>query len=298
MRLLESWLEDGPLVTDGAWGTELQRLGLAHGDCPDAWNMLHPERVEQVAEAYVEAGSRVLLTNTFRANSIALTSYGLADRVREMNTAGARISRRVAGSRALVFASIGPTGRVLAVDDIATHKVRSAFTEQARALADGGADAILVETMSDLDEARLAVEAALLTGLPVVASFTFDSGKAQNRTMMGVTPTQAAREMTAAGVSAVGANCGTGIANFAALCREMHDATNLPLWVKANAGIPEMSSVGIHYQVQPPDFAAHVPGLITAGARFIGGCCGTNPSFIRAIAATMADPSGKGAACD
>ena len=295
---LEGWLEEGPLVTDGAWGTELQRLGLEHGDCPDAWNVLHPERVEQVAESYVEAGSRVLLTNTFRSNAIALSSYGWGDRAAELNLAGARISRHAAGSRALVFASMGPTGRMLAVDDIAPHKVRTAFAEQARALADGGANALLIETMSDLEEAKLALEAALTTGLPVVVSFTYDAGKARNRTMTGLTPALAAKAMTEAGASAVGANCGAGIDNFAALCRQMREETRLPLWVKANAGLPKTSDGQIAYEMQPAEYASHVPELLSAGAQFIGGCCGTNPGFVRALVNALANRQAGGATCE
>jgi methionine synthase I (cobalamin-dependent) len=298
---IEGWLEDGPLVTDGAWGTELHRHGLAHGDCPDAWNILHPERVEMVAESYVEAGARVLLTNTFRSNAIALASYGYGDRAAELNTAGVQISRRAAGSRALVFASMGPTGRMLAIDDIAPHKVRDAFLEQAKALAGGGANALLLETMSDVEEAKMALEGALATGLPVIVSFTFDAGKARSRTMTGLTPAQAAREMTAAGASAVGANCGAGVEKFPALCREMRPETALPLWVKANAGMPQTTGDGVTYQMQPADFAAHVPELLAAGASFIGGCCGTNPDFVRALAAAVSvrnTAEKRGASCD
>ncbi|MBI3697379.1 MAG: homocysteine S-methyltransferase family protein, partial [Acidobacteria bacterium] len=190
--LIRRLVEERPVVADGAWGTELQARGLEAGECPDAWNLSHPARVEGVARAYVEAGSRVLLTNTFRANRVALAGYGLADRTVEINRAGAAISRRAAAGRACVFASIGPSGKLLAAGEIDEKTLSAAFQEQARALAGAGADALVLETMADLAEARLAIAAAQETGLPVVASMVFDTGKNKDRTMTGVTPEQAA----------------------------------------------------------------------------------------------------------
>jgi len=275
------------VLTDGAWGTQLQERGLQAGECPDAWNLLYPERVEQVARAYVEAGSQVILTNTFRANRLALERYGLAERTADINRAGVEISRRAAAGKALVFASIGPSGRMLVAGEITEDELVATFREQARALAEAGADAIVVETMADLTEARLAVTAALDTGLPVVASMVFDSGRNKDRTMMGVTPEQAARELSAVGAHVIGANCGQGIAGYVEICRRLHAATDRPIWIKPNAGLPEMVEGKAIYRVTPAEFASYVPALLEAGASFVGGCCGTTPDFIRAIASAL-----------
>jgi 5-methyltetrahydrofolate--homocysteine methyltransferase len=279
---LRDLLSSAPVLADGAWGTELQSRGLAVGDCPDHWNLLRPEAVAEVARAYVEAGSRVILTNTFRANRVALSGYGLEDQTFAINRAGAAISRQAAGRAARVFASIGPTGKMLAAGEVTPERVTLAFEEQAAALAEGGADALLIETMSDLEEAAIALAAARKTGLPVVVSFTFDTGKNKDRTMTGVRPEQAAERMAEKGADVVGANCGIGVAEYVPICRRLRAATDLPLWIKANAGLPEMEDGRPVYRTTAEQFASHLPALIEAGASFIGGCCGTGPGFIRA----------------
>lgn len=286
-QTIQELIAGGPVLVDGAWGTELQARGLEPGACPDAWNLTRPEAVAEVARAYVEAGSRVILTNTFRANRIALAPEGLATSVAEINRAGARISKSAAGGSALVFASIGPSGKLLLSGEVTEEDLAAAFTEQARALAEGGADALLVETMADLEEARIAVAAARSTGLPVVASMVFDCGKNKDRTMTGVTPEQAAAGLGAAGADVIGANCGNGIAGYVPVCRRLRGATNLPIWIKANAGMPELIDGRAAYRTTPQEFASHVAALIEAGATFIGGCCGTGPAFIRAIGGAL-----------
>ncbi|MDD4786452.1 MAG: homocysteine S-methyltransferase family protein, partial [Pirellulales bacterium] len=215
--VLRALLADAPVLTDGAWGTQMQARGLEPGTCPDAWNLSHPERVEEVAQAYVEAGSRVIITNTFGGTRFALNRYGLADRAGEINRLGAEISRRAAGARAKVFGSIGPAGVMLMMGDVPPETLREGFAEQARALADGGADALVIETMSDTAEARLAVEAAKQTGLEVVACMVFDSGRERDRTMMGTTPEEAARVLVEAGADCIGSNCGQGIEGFVSI---------------------------------------------------------------------------------
>ena len=286
--VLAELLKRAPVLSDGAWGTQLQARGLPVGACPDEWNLSHAAEVESVARAYVDAGSRVILTNTFGGTRVQLARHGLADRTVEINRAGAAISRRAAGTRAKVFASIGPTGKMLMMEEITEDEMRAAFAEQAQALKDGGADGLVVETMSDLAEAKLALQAARATGLPVVASMTFDAGADHDRTMMGVTIEDAARELEAAGADALGSNCGQGIEGFVAVCRRMRAVTSLPLWMKANAGLPVMQEGKVHYATTPAQFVAHVPALKAAGASFIGGCCGTSPDFIRAVAACLA----------
>lgn len=285
--LIETLTRGGPVLTDGAWGTQLQARGLAIGEIPEAWNLTRPAAVREVAQAYIEAGSRVVLTNTFGGNRIRLAEAGLADRLEEINRLGAAISREAAGARARVFASLGPTGRLLAGGEVDVEEIRAAFLEQAWALARGGADALIVETMSDLQEARLAVAAARETGLPVVACMVFDSGPNRDRTMTGVTPEESARALAGAGADVVGANCGQGIREFVPLCRRLRAATERPLWIKPNAGLPELSEGRAVYRTSPAEFAAFAPALVEGGAAFLGGCCGTGPDFIRALAAAL-----------
>jgi len=285
--LLHSLLASGPVLTDGAWGTQLQARGLAAGDFPDAWNLTHPERVAEVARAYVEAGSRVILTNTFGANRVRLADHGLAERGGEINRLGVEISRRAAEGQAKVFASMGPSGKMLMSGETSADALEAAFGEQARALAVAGADALVVETMSDLEEAKIAVSAARQAGLPVVGCMVFDAGKNRDRTMMGNTPEQVAEALTAAGADVVGSNCGQGIAGFAAICRRLRAATDRPIWIKANAGLPEMVERRVVYRTTPEQFAGHAAELIEAGASFLGGCCGTSPEFIRQLGQAM-----------
>ena len=256
----------------------MQTRGLGPGAAPDTWNLTHPDRVEAVARAYVEAGSDVILTNTFRANAIAM--IGDLDGI---NRAGVAISKRAAAGRALVFASIGPTGRLLAAGEMDAEQVRAAFDAQAAALAAAGADALLVETMSDIEEARLAVAAAKSTGLPVIVSFAFDSGKNKDRAMTGATPEAVAAKMVEAGADAVGANCGAGVEYAAAICRRLRAACDLPIWIKPNAGLPKMEGTSVRYDTTAQFFASHFVALRDAGASFLGGCCGSTPDFIRAL---------------
>jgi methionine synthase I (cobalamin-dependent) len=278
MNLLRDWLADGLLITDGAWGTELQARGLPPGTIPDTWNLTYPEKVEEVARAYAEAGSQIILTNTFRANAVAMPDADLD----AINRAGVEISRRAAG-QARVFASIGPTGKMLVSGEVSRDQLSAAFAAQAKSLAAGGADALLIETMSDIEEARLAVEAARLTGLPVIVSFAFDSGKNKDRTMMGATPEAVAAAMAEAGADGVGSNCGVGVELAVGICQRLHAACDLPIWIKPNAGLPIMEGETAHYATSAEFFASHYAVLRDAGASFLGSCCGSTPDFIRAL---------------
>jgi methionine synthase I (cobalamin-dependent) len=289
-QVIEKLLEQGPVLTDGAWGTELQARGLGLCESPDAWNLSYPRRVAEVARTYVEAGSRVILTNTFGANRIRLTEQGLAEKTEQINCAGIEISREAAAGHAEVFASIGPSGKMLLNGDVTAEELWKAFAEQARAQAQAGACGLVIETMSDLEEAKLAVMAARETGLPVVACMVFNSGKAKDRTMMGQTPEQVAQALTEAGADVIGANCGQGIAGFVPICRRLHTASDRPIWIKANAGLPTVLNGRAQYQVTPEEFANFIPELIRSGASFVGGCCGTNPSFIKASATRLKRP--------
>ncbi len=284
-RLINDLIPERPVLTDGAWGTQMQALGLAlAGEPGEAWNLTHPEKVEQVARSYVEAGSRVILTNTFSGNRFVLARHGLADRVRDINRAGAAISRRAAPPDVSVFASIGPSGVMLLSGETTEADLENAFSEQADALAEGGADALVVETMSDLAEARAAVRAAIRTGLPVVACMVFDSGREKDRTLMGVTAEEAAAGLQEAGASAIGANCGNGPEGYMPICLRLREATSLPVWLKPNAGLPEMVDGRAAYSMSPEAFARGIDRLVQAGADFVGGCCGTTPEFIRVLA--------------
>ena len=281
--LIQSLIAAGPVTTDGAWGTQLQARGLALGEFPDLWNLTHPDQVRDVAAAYIAAGSGVILTNTFGANRVRLADLGQTGAVAEINRRGVELSRQAANGGARVFASIGPSGKLLLDGQITTDELRQAFEEQANALAKAGADALVIETMSDLDEATLAVAAARSTALPIVACMVFDTGKARDRTMMGHTPEQAAETLTQAGAHVIGANCGQGIAGFISICKRLRAATDLPIWIKPNAGLPTVINGQAHYSATANEFAAYIPALIDAGAQFIGGCCGTSPAFVAEI---------------
>jgi methionine synthase I (cobalamin-dependent) len=281
--LIESLLKERPVLTDGSWGTQIQKRGLKRGESPDSWNLNHPQLVEEVAGVYVDAGSRIILTNTFGSSRPALERFGLGDKTAEINAAGVRISKKAAKDRAYVFASIGPTGKMLVTREITEAKLQEAFEEQARAQAEAGADGIVVETMIDLTEARIAATAAGQTGLPVIVCMVYDSGPDKDTTMMGNTPEQAVDALAEIGVDVVGANCGQGIDGFLPICRRLRAATNLPIWMKPNAGLPEAVEDGFVFNTTPAEFVSFVPELVRSGADFIGGCCGTDQNFISEI---------------
>ncbi len=279
---LDDLLAHGPVLTDGAWGTQ---LGHPAGHRPDVWNLTDPDRVGKVARSYVDAGSQIILTNTFQANRHALRDH--APDAFAINRAGAEISKQAAGDRALVFGSIGPSNKLLISGEVTEDELRQAFIEQAQGLAAGGVDGIVIETMSDLAEATIALAAVRTTGLPAVVCMTFDTGKNKDRTMMGVTPAQAAEELSVAGADVVGANCGAGVDTAAPICAALAEGTDRPVWIKANAGLPELVDREVLYRMEPAEFVGHVEAVIAAGADFVGGCCGTTPEFIAALARAL-----------
>jgi 5-methyltetrahydrofolate--homocysteine methyltransferase len=289
---LETLLTARPLVTDGAWGTQLQVRGLAPGEFPDLWNVSRPTEVAAVARAYVEAGSQIILTNTFGANRIRLAETSHKHAVAQINRQGVMLSREAAQDCVRVFASIGPSGKLLMTGETNARELRATFEEQAHALAEAGPDALVIETMTDLDEACIAIAMARSIQLPVVACVVFDSGKQKDRTMMGVTAEQAARILSDAGADVIGANCGQGIHTFLPICQQLAQASVLPLWIKPNAGMPELVDGQALYRTTPEQFATHALELVKAGASFIGGCCGTSPDFIHALAQRLA-PAGR-----
>jgi 5-methyltetrahydrofolate--homocysteine methyltransferase len=281
-----------PLLGDGATGTQLQLLGLAPGACGEAWNTEQPDRVRQVHRQYFTAGSVLLTTNTFGGTSCVLAGHGAAARVRDFNLAGARLAREIAGDRAWVLGDMGPFGGMLEpLGEAVPDEVSLAFREQAAALLEGGADILLVETMSDPAEAALAVQAAKAAGAEfVIATYAFQQSAVGFRTMMGTTVAAALAAAVAAGADAVGANCGTDLSldDYVRLTAELAAAAaGRPVIVQPNAGSPRLVDGKICYAESAAQFSAAVPRFLAAGAQIVGGCCGSTPAHIAAMAAHL-----------
>ena len=284
------------LISDGATGTYLQGRGLEPGACPEEFNDSHPDVVMGMAADYFAAGSDMALTNSFGANRFMLKKYGHEDKVAEFNRLAAQHARSQAGPGQFVVGSVGPTGEFL-VEPLGAgepgRRCWDAFVEQVTALEEGGADAVVIETMSAVEEAALAVEAAKShTKLVVMATMVFDRGPRGFFTMMGVTPERAVRELAAAGADVTGANCGNGIDVMVDLAREMRQATDGPLLVHSNAGIPAYQGGVIVYPESPEYMAERFKTLADIGINILGGCCGTGPDHVRALAAAV-KPSGQ-----
>ncbi|MBN1435899.1 MAG: homocysteine S-methyltransferase family protein [Sedimentisphaerales bacterium] len=274
------------LISDGGWGTEFAKLGLPPGEAPEHWNIERPKDVQSIAQAYVNAGSDIIITNSFGGNTFKLKKSHILDQAEEINRLAAQISKNAAADKALVFASIGPTGEFMEpLGTVSEAEMIAAFVPQIKGFVAGGADGIVIETFTDLAEAKAALKAAKDNcDLPVVVSLTFDKGARGYATMMGITPAQAAQEFTAAGADSVGSNCGAGIENMIEVAKLMSPATDLPLWFKANAGLPELIDGQTVFRQTPEVMVSHLNELLDAGANIIGGCCGTSPDHIRAIA--------------
>ena len=283
--------EGGPLLADGAMGTMLFAAGLQSGDPPEAWNVKRADAVRAIHRAYLEAGSRILLTNTFGGNRLRLAMHGLADRVTELDRAGAEILRAevdAAGGRALVAGDIGPSGAIMAPMGSLEHdEAVEVFAEQAAALVAGGVDVVWVETMSDLAEVKAAIEGVrrVAPGIPLVATMTFDT---RGNTMMGVTPRQAAGALVAWGADALGGNCGNGPDELIPVVAAMREASpDAVLVAKPNAGVPVVEGARVVYRATPDAMAADALLLRGAGATFLGGCCGSSPAHLAAIAEAL-----------
>ena len=273
------------LLSDGAWGTQIAKHGVDSGICPELLNIEEPEMIKSIGESYVVAGSDIILTNTFGGSPQKLAKYGLKDRLEELNEAGVRLSVEASNGRALVLGSIGPTGEFLAPLGLITEtEMVESFAKQVKTFISGGADSVLIETMTDLGEMKCALKAVRdNSDFEAVCSMTFDKGVKGYATMMGVTPDRAAVELEEAGADVAGSNCGSGIENIIEVARIMKPSTGLPLWFKPNAGLPELVDGKTVYRETPEEMASRIPELADAGAKIIGGCCGTTPGHIRKI---------------
>jgi 5-methyltetrahydrofolate--homocysteine methyltransferase len=286
MTLKQAIGQDGLLFSDGGMGTELQKLGLEMNTCGDAWCLEHPDRVAQVHRAYVEAGSRLISTNTFSSNRFALGKHGLADKQREIALAGARIAKEATAGKGWVLGSVGPCGELLEpVGSLKPEELRESLVVQIGALLEGGADAILLETQSGLDEVRLALEVAKELNAPfLIVTGAFDPTKSGPRTMMGARPEQLAKVALEGGADVVGANCGrlAQEAEFLLLLEKMHAASGLPLMLQPNAGQPDDQGGEIVYHCGPEALAA-LMAPIARHVKILGGCCGSTPAHIAAM---------------
>ena len=264
----------------------LQSKGLQPGECPELWNITHRSEVMEIAESYLQAGSDIISTNSFGASRIKLAMFGLEDRCTEINQTAAEICREAAGNEKHVAGSIGPTGKMLLMGDVTESELSDTFSAQAIALENGGADIIIIETMSAADEAALAVRAARAsTGCTVIITMTFSPDmNGEYHTMMGVTPEEMVTAMKEAGAHIIGSNCGNGIRGMIDIVRLIRSADDrIPVIIQANAGLPELIDGRTIFQESPEMMASYVPDLIKAGVNIIGGCCGTTPAHIKAM---------------
>jgi len=288
-KIVEAVKSGRVLISDGAWGTFLQNKGMKAGECPELWAVDRPADVKEIAESYFAAGADMVESDTFGGTSFKLEHFELTERVAEINEAAARLSAEAAADAdgdKWVIASVGPTGKMLVMGDVTEEELYDSFKEQVVALEKGGADAICIETMSALDEAGLAVKAAKEnTACEVIVTFTFEQTvNGDYRTMMGVSPEQAAEEMIEAGADIIGTNCGNGIERMVDIVKAMRaEAPDIPILVHANAGLPKNIDGVDTFPETPEDMARQVGGLVDAGANIIGGCCGTTPAHIKAM---------------
>jgi 5-methyltetrahydrofolate--homocysteine methyltransferase len=290
----------GVLVGDGAWGTQLMQRGLPDGQPPEWFALERPDVIEDVARLYVTAGADLVTTDSFGGNSFRLALHGLDSEHDRINRQAVEAVRRAVAGRALVSASVGPSGRLLEpFGDVAPQALEDVFAEQIAVLAAAGADLVCIETMSDLNEAIAAVRAArrVAPGLPVMATMTFERTPRGYFTVMGAGIEAAVTGLTAAGADVIGSNCGTGIEDMVEIARAMARVTTLPLAFQPNAGLPDARDGALVYNQPPEQLAARVPELLALGVAIVGGCCGTTPDHVRAVrqavdAWTAAHPGG------
>jgi 5-methyltetrahydrofolate--homocysteine methyltransferase len=290
--LLNKIAEGKTLVSDGAWGTFLHQKGLKAEECPESWNLSRPGDVTEIAQSYVDAGADLIETNSFGGSPHKLEGYGLQDKVYELNKAAAEISKKAAGDRAMVFGSMGPTGIMVMMGEVPPQEIFKGFMEQARGLVDGGVDGIVVETMTDPEEARLAIEAIRkVTDLEIACTFTFSKTQTgEYRTMMGTGIEDFLDMALSAGADIVGANCGNGTAGMIEIAREIRKLNpEVPILVHANAGLPQYLDGKTVFPELPGEMAPQMKDLVAAGANIVGGCCGTTPEHITQIVSELSN---------
>jgi len=278
------------LLFDGAIGTMIMARGLEPGLPPESFNLSRPEVLKEVARLYIEAGAEFVTTNSFGASPIKLRHYSLDDQAEEINRAAVETARATAAGKGYVAASIGPTGAILKpFGNVDPEEVAAGFELQADAMAAAGADIFVVETMIDLAEAKLAVEATRKAAaqIPVMATMTFDPTPRGFFTVMGVTIEQAADELATAGADIVGSNCGNGIELMVEIAAEFKQHTSLPIAIQANAGLPILRDGEVIYPETPEFMADKSNELVALPVSIIGGCCGTTPEHVQAIRAVI-----------
>jgi 5-methyltetrahydrofolate--homocysteine methyltransferase len=294
---MASWQElvdnGATVVADGAMGTMLMQNGLEFGDPPEVWNLEHPEIIRRVQRGYLDAGSQIILTNTFGGNRLRLELHGREDRVDQLNRTAAvlaRVEADAADHPAIVAGDIGPSGQIMAAigGTLTPELAREVFAEQARGLAAAGVDVMWIETMSDLSEAVAAIQGAkdAAPGVPVIATMSFDT---RGHTMMGVSPEKAAAALLEAGAVAVGGNCGNGPDELIPVLERMHAAfPDATLVAKGNVGQPTLVGMSVSYETTPEMMADFARRFRDAGAKVVGACCGSTPPHLRAMAEALA----------
>jgi 5-methyltetrahydrofolate--homocysteine methyltransferase len=292
MSAIYEALEKATLASDGAMGTMLQARGLTDGGAPELWNVEKPEEIEAVLEAYAAAGANFITTNTFGGTAGRLAMHGLEDRLAELNKAGAQIARKVADRHpgCFVMGDIGPSGELMEpMGTLTVETGKALFAAQIRALVDGGVDAILIETMSDLSEVEAAVAAAqeVAPGMPIIATLSFDTNL---RTMMGVKPGMAVKQLAALGVRIIGANCGRGTDEMSQIAKELVEARPEGVFIitQSNAGLPKLQGDEFIYDGTPEEMARYAKEMKDLGVNIVGSCCGSSPEHTKSIAAAIA----------
>ena len=291
MSAIYEALEKGILISDGAMGTMLQGKGLTDGGAPELWNVENPTAIEEVLEEYAAAGANLITTNTFGGTRGRLQMHGLEDRLFELNKAGAEIARKVADRHpgCFVMGDVGPSGELMEpMGTMTIDEAKALFADQIKALVAGGVDAILIETMSDLQEVEAAVKASkeVAPDLPVIVTFSFDTNM---RTMMGVKPAVAVSTLAAKGVRIIGANCGRGVDEMRVIAKELTDSRPEGVYIitQSNAGLPKLVGGDFIYDGTPEEMAKYAQDMKALGVNVIGSCCGSSPAHTKAMAATL-----------
>ena len=291
MSAIYEALEKGILISDGAMGTMLQGKGLTDGGAPELWNVENPGAIEEVLEEYAAAGANLITTNTFGGTRGRLQMHGLEDRLFELNKAGAEIARKVADRHlgCFVMGDVGPSGELMEpMGTMTMDDAKALFADQIKALVAGGVDAILIETMSDLQEVEAAVKAAkeFAPNLPIIVTFSFDTNL---RTMMGVKPSMAVKSLAAEGVRIIGANCGRGVDEMRLIAKELTEARPEGVYIitQSNAGLPKLVGGDFIYDGTPEEMAKYAQDMKALGVNVIGSCCGSTPAHTAAMKAAI-----------